>query len=150
MQQDNTASKMSSVFFAKDTQGHGHAWSYVARNSPREAQRRSTQLKALCEQCVGGKTCCISNHLCHSLTFCRYAFEHRWDIFAACFLQHWNLKHCTMIEAAHDDFVKLLPPGSLPLPQQRPMCFSDFGDTLPPWPMGIILHSDRDQSPQCS
>lgn len=40
-------------------------------------------------------------------------------------LQHvcvapWNLKH-HMIEAAHDDFVKLLPPSSLPLPQQRPL-----------------------------
>ena len=84
------------------TQGRGHAWSYVAhRHGPREAQRRSTQLKALCEQlvqCVGGKTCCMSNNLwhCDIVTFID-RFEHRWDIFAAACL-------CSTVklETSHD------------------------------------------------
>lgn len=84
------------------TQGRGHALSYVAhRHSPREAQRRSTQLKALCEQlvqCVGGKTCCMSNDLwhCDIVTFID-RFEHRWDIFAAACL-------CSTVklETSHD------------------------------------------------
>ena len=83
------------------TQGRGHAWSYLAhRHTPREAQRRSTQLKALCEQlvqCVGGKTC-LSNTLwhCDIVTFID-RFEHGWDIFAAACL-------CSTVklETSHD------------------------------------------------